>query len=196
MIEKGNLLIISAPSGSGKTSLAERVLKDIQGIQFSVSHTTRQPRAGEKNGIEYFFVNVSEFEEMIKGDEFLEYAHVYGNYYGTSRSFIEKQLRAGLDGIDSKNIVVAYEPVWAISGGDASHKAATPDDAQQMHAFVRKILADIYSEEVANEMTVLYGGSMKPENVKELMAQPDIDGGLVGGASLEVEKFVNTIKFK
>jgi len=97
MVEKGNLLIISAPSGSGKTSLAERVLNDIHRIQFSVSYTTRLPRTGEKNGVDYFFVSVSEFEKMIQEDEFLEYAHVYGNYYGTSRVFIEEQLDAGND---------------------------------------------------------------------------------------------------
>lgn len=97
MFEKGNLLIISAPSGSGKTSLADRVLKDLKRIHFSVSHTTRRPREGERDGKEYFFVTVPQFEQMIQRKEFLEYAHVYGNYYGTSRAFVEQQLEAGND---------------------------------------------------------------------------------------------------
>jgi len=114
---------------------------------------------------------------------------------GKKEKIIEEQLKKGLKDIDHKDIIVAYEPVWAISGGDPNHKAATAGDAQEMHIFVRKILSEIYSETITNKMNVLYGGSMKPENVKELMAQPDIDGGLVGGASLDVEKFTNTVKF-
>ena len=76
---------------------AERVLKDIKGIRFSVSFTTRKPRGGEEDGRAYFFVTVAGFEAMIRRDAFLEYAHVYGNYYGTSRTFIEKQLEEGVD---------------------------------------------------------------------------------------------------
>jgi len=97
MTGKGNLFILSAPSGSGKTSLAERVLNDLQGICFSVSYTTRKPRSGEVDGKDYFFVKVPEFESMIEREEFLEHAHVYGNYYGTGRTFVEARLLKGTD---------------------------------------------------------------------------------------------------
>ena len=103
---------------------------------------------------------------------------------------IEKQIREGLRGLEAgswKQIVVAYEPVWAIGTG----KTATPEQAQEVHAFIRGLLP----KEVAQEIRILYGGSVKPENIKELMAKPDIDGGLVGGASLKVDSFVKLVKF-
>jgi len=89
--------VISAPSGSGKTSLANRALEEIPKLKFSVSHTTRKPRPGERDQVEYFFVSEKEFEEMIGKDTFLEHARVYGNYYGTSRAFVDEQLSVGYD---------------------------------------------------------------------------------------------------
>ena len=97
MSNRGNLIILSAPSGSGKTSLAERVVRNLGNIRFSVSHTTRDRREGERHGHEYFFVSVPEFKKMLAGSEFLEWAEVYGNFYGTSRQFVESQLEAGCD---------------------------------------------------------------------------------------------------
>ena len=97
MSNKGNLIVISAPSGSGKTSLANRALEEIPKLKFSVSHTTRKPRPGERDQVEYFFVSEKEFEEMIGQDNFLEHARVYGNYYGTSRAFVDEQLSIGYD---------------------------------------------------------------------------------------------------
>ncbi len=97
MSNKGNLIVISAPSGSGKTSLANRALEEIPKLKFSVSHTTRKPRPGERDQVEYFFVSEKEFEEMIGKDTFLEHARVYGNYYGTSRAFVDEQLSVGYD---------------------------------------------------------------------------------------------------
>ena len=97
MSNRGNVLILSAPSGSGKTSLAHRVLPQLDNLRFSVSHTTRHRRRGEEEGKEYFFVTEERFEEMIRQDEFLEWANVYGNYYGTSRRFIEALLDEGVD---------------------------------------------------------------------------------------------------
>ena len=89
--------MISAPSGSGKTSLANRALEEIPKLKFSVSHTTRKPRPGERDQVEYFFVSEKEFEEMIGQGTFLEHARVYGNYYGTSRAFVDEQLSVGYD---------------------------------------------------------------------------------------------------
>lgn len=97
MSSEGNLIVLSAPSGSGKTSLARRVVEEVPGVKFSVSHTTRPPRRGERHGVEYFFVGENEFKEMIRRRAFLEHAHVYGHYYGTSRSFVDSMLKAGDD---------------------------------------------------------------------------------------------------
>jgi triosephosphate isomerase len=84
-----------------------------------------------------------------------------------------------------KKIILAYEPVWAIGTG----KTATPAQAQEMHAFIRQTLASKYGQEVANEISILYGGSCKPSNAKELFANPDVDGGLIGGAALKADDF-------
>ncbi|MGB0982271.1 MAG: triose-phosphate isomerase [Winogradskyella sp.] len=84
-----------------------------------------------------------------------------------------------------KHIVLAYEPVWAIGTGET----ASPEQAQDMHAFIRKTLADKYGKDVANSVSILYGGSVKPNNAKEIFSKPDVDGGLIGGASLKAEDF-------
>lgn len=105
------------------------------------------------------------------------------------------QLKKGLAGIDKKDldkVAIAYEPVWAIGTG----KVATPETAQNVHAACRSIIADIYDQEAADNMRILYGGSVTPESVDELMAQPDIDGCLVGGASLDSAKFGRIINFQ
>ena len=87
---------------------------------------------------------------------------------------------------DMKNIIVAYEPVWAIGTG----KTATSEQAEEIHAFIRKVVTDKFGAQVADDLTILYGGSCKPSNAKELFAQPDIDGGLIGGASLKADDFI------
>lgn len=105
------------------------------------------------------------------------------------------QLRAGLGDLAAEqvsDVVIAYEPVWAIGTGDT----ATPADAQAMHAAIRGALATYYGTTTADQVRILYGGSVKPDNVDTLMAQPDIDGALVGGASLQAESFVRIINFK
>ena len=97
MSNRGRLFVLSAPSGSGKTSLANRLLELVDNLEFSVSYTTRSRRGAERDGFEYFFVDVAEFEAMIERQEFLEYEHVYGNYYGTNRRFVESRLEEGTD---------------------------------------------------------------------------------------------------
>jgi triosephosphate isomerase (TIM) len=112
---------------------------------------------------------------------------------GTTFSVIEAQLHGGLAGLtadDAKSITIAYEPVWAIGTG----KTASPAQAQEVHAFIRGELRKLFGA-VAEEMRIQYGGSVKPDNVDELMAQPDIDGALVGGAALEAESFARIVKF-
>ena len=105
------------------------------------------------------------------------------------------QLKKGLAGIskeDMSRVAIAYEPVWAIGTG----KVATPEVAQSVHATCREILAGMYDQETADATRILYGGSVSPESVDDLMTQPDIDGALVGGASLDSEKFGRIINFQ
>jgi triosephosphate isomerase len=107
-----------------------------------------------------------------------------GNEEKIVGSQIEKAL-FHLDAAAFQNIVLAYEPVWAIGTGET----ATPEQAQDMHAFIRKTLADKYGNDVANSISILYGGSCKPANAQEIFSKPDVDGGLIGGASLKAEDF-------
>ena len=93
----GIVFIISAPSGSGKTTLTDELRKNVPNLEFSISYTTRQPRGSEQNGSEYFFVAREQFEKMIAEHEFLEYAEVFGNYYGTARSFLREAFARGND---------------------------------------------------------------------------------------------------
>ena len=93
----GNLLVITAPSGAGKSTLVKRLRASLDEIAFSISYTTRSPRIGEKNGREYFFVSTSDFEKMQAEDQFLEWAKVHSNYYGTHRTTVEQALVAGKD---------------------------------------------------------------------------------------------------
>ncbi len=105
----------------------------------------------------------------------------------------ERQTRLGLGGIspeDLQRVVIAYEPVWAIGTG----KTATPEDAQDAHAKIRAVVADLYGEGPASAIRIIYGGSMKPANAEALMAMPDIDGGLIGGASLEAADFGTIVR--
>jgi triosephosphate isomerase len=107
---------------------------------------------------------------------------------GKAEAVCESQTRKGLAGVteaELANVVIAYEPVWAIGTG----KTATPEDAQAIHAFTRKIIADMYGKASADKIIIQYGGSMKADNAKALLAQPDIDGGLIGGAALKVDTF-------
>ena len=109
-------------------------------------------------------------------------------------SVIETQIQGGLTGLavdDFNSIVIAYEPVWAIGTG----KTASDAQAQEVHVFIRRLIARLFSQEVADSTRILYGGSVKPDNVKGLMAQPDIDGALVGGASLKAESFAAIANF-
>ena len=111
---------------------------------------------------------------------------------GQTFQVLARQIQNGLANIDPLRIegmTVAYEPVWAIGTG----RTATPAIAQEAHAFIRQLLASIYNKEVANLVRVLYGGSVKPENAAELMNQPDIDGALVGGASLKPDVFIRIV---
>ncbi|MFK5890378.1 MAG: triose-phosphate isomerase [Flavobacteriaceae bacterium] len=106
---------------------------------------------------------------------------------------VKTQITEGLFHIsasDMSHIVLAYEPVWAIGTGET----ATPEQAQEMHAFIRNLIADKYSDAVANDVSILYGGSVKPANAQEIFSKPDVDGGLIGGAALNTDDFLAIVK--
>jgi triosephosphate isomerase len=106
---------------------------------------------------------------------------------------IKTQVLKGLENFtvgDLKNLIIAYEPVWAIGTG----KTATPQQAEEVHLFIRKLITDLFSKEFAESLRILYGGSVKPDNSKDLLSQKNIDGALVGGACLNADSFLNIIK--
>lgn len=109
-----------------------------------------------------------------------------------TEAVVERQIKGALDGVskqDAAKLVIAYEPVWAIGTG----KVATPEQAQDVHKFIRDLLAKLYDQELADGVRIQYGGSMKPDNAAELLAQPDIDGGLIGGAALKADSFLGIV---
>ncbi|MEO8429056.1 MAG: triose-phosphate isomerase [Verrucomicrobiota bacterium] len=112
---------------------------------------------------------------------------------GATNKIVGSQLRGSLAGLSREQLeetIVAYEPVWAIGTG----KTATSAQAQEVHAFIRRLLAELFDESVAKRVRIQYGGSVKPSNAHELMSQPDVDGALVGGASLELRSFTDIVK--
>ena len=114
---------------------------------------------------------------------------------GRAEEVVEAQIRlamGGLTALELSRTIAAYEPVWAIGTG----RTATPETAQQMHRFIREIVGQVAGADVAEGMRVLYGGSVKPDNIAELMRQPDIDGALVGGASLEADSFAKIVRYQ
>jgi triosephosphate isomerase len=113
---------------------------------------------------------------------------------GLTGEVVDRQARQALAGIspnEMERLVIAYEPVWAIGTGET----ATPDQAQEVHAKIRGLIRDLYDEAVAQELRIQYGGSVKPDNVRALMGQPDVDGALVGGASLKADSFLGIVRF-
>lgn len=114
---------------------------------------------------------------------------------GQTASVVSSQIRGSLQGLPSDKLastVIAYEPVWAIGTG----KTATKEQAQEVHALIRNQIADLFSRPLAMQVRIQYGGSVKPENIRELMSQTDIDGALVGGASLDAQSFASIVKFE
>lgn len=121
--------------------------------------------------------------------------HLSDREAGNAESVVKTQLTGSLAGLtvsDMERIIIAYEPVWAIGTG----KTATPEQAQEMHGHIRKTVAETHGKATAESVRILYGGSVKPENIGTLMALEDIDGALVGGASLDAETFARIVNYK
>lgn len=121
--------------------------------------------------------------------------HLSEREAGKAETVVKTQLTDGLTGLtvaDMERIIIAYEPVWAIGTG----KTATPEQAQEMHRFIRQTLGSDHGSDIADTVRILYGGSVKPDNVVELMSQDDVDGALVGGASLEAESFAKIVNYR
>jgi triosephosphate isomerase len=113
---------------------------------------------------------------------------ISGSHFEVVRSQVKEGLK-DLTGDEIGKVVIAYEPVWAIGTGEV----ASPEQAQEMHHFIRELVAEIFGEDIAGDMPILYGGSCKPSNARELFANPDVDGGLIGGASLKAEDFIDIV---
>jgi triosephosphate isomerase len=130
------------------------------------------------NGLEVIFCFGEKLEERKTDNHLLE----VGSQLKNSILHIAAE--------DWKNVVLAYEPVWAIGTGET----ASPEQAQEMHAFIRNVVAKKYTQEIADDVSILYGGSVKPANAEEIFSKPDVDGGLIGGASLKASDFSAIIK--
>ncbi|MGF1555021.1 triose-phosphate isomerase [Paucihalobacter sp.] len=175
-----------ADSGAYTGEVSAAMLKSI-GVQTVIlGHSERRAYFNEtdellakkvdaalKNGIRSIFC----FGEELADRKSNKHEHV-----------VESQIKNALFHLDAnafQNIILAYEPVWAIGTGET----ASPEQAQDMHAFIRKTLADKYGHDLAESVSILYGGSVKPDNAKEIFSKPDVDGGLIGGASLKAADF-------
>jgi triosephosphate isomerase (TIM) len=144
---------------------------------------------GHSERREHFKETDEDVNEKVKA----AFAHGLVRENDRTEAKVERQMREGLRGVkpdQAASIVIAYEPIWAIGTG----KTATPDDAQATISFIRSVLQDAFGDDIVQRTRILYGGSVKAGNAAELMKQPDIDGGLVGGASLEAGEFAAIVK--
>ena len=179
--------------GAHTGEVAADMIKDVGASYVIIGHSERRQFYGEidksvnlktKACLSFGLVAIVCVGEMLTERE-----------AGNAEKVVKSQLVGGLEGLtvsDMERIIIAYEPVWAIGTG----KTATPEQAQEMHAFIRQTLNDTNGKEIAEATRILYGGSVKPDNIKGLMKQTDIDGALVGGASLEAESFAKIVNYK
>jgi triosephosphate isomerase len=178
--------------GAHTGEVAADMLRDVGATHVIVGHSERRQYYSETDSM----VNRKTQAALLAGlsvimcvGETLEQREA-----GTAENVVRGQLEGGLHGLttsDLDRIIIAYEPVWAIGTGHT----ATPEQAQEMHAFVRRIFAERHSHPAAERLRILYGGSVKPDNAAGLMLKPDIDGALVGGASLEAESFARIVNY-
>jgi triosephosphate isomerase (TIM) len=184
--------VIPQKSGAFTAGVSPTMLKSM-GVEWCLAgHSERRSLYNEDDGNINAQVKLLIEMEMNVVLCIGESAYEYENQL--ARAICEVQLKKGLAGVKSeemKFVTIAYEPVWAIGTG----KVATPEIAQNVHSVCRDIIRDMYSSEIADTTRILYGGSVSPESVDGLLAKPDIDGTLVGGASLKAESFGRIINF-
>ena len=175
-----------AESGAYTGEISADMLLNIGIKTVIIGHSERRAYFGETDEILEKKVKAALAKDMTVvfcfGEELED--RKSGNHF----KVVESQLKNGLFGLDASawdNLILAYEPVWAIGTGET----ASPQQAQDMHAFIRKIVTEKYDLGIAKEVSILYGGSVKPANAQEIFAGQDVDGGLVGGASLDAQRF-------
>jgi triosephosphate isomerase (TIM) len=191
MIRLGAQNFYFEKSGAYTGEVSATMLRELFVKYVIVGHSERRQIFGETDSLinkKVLAAHANELKPILCVGETLEEREA-----GTEKQVVEKQLRGALAGVSAEQLVetiIAYEPVWAIGTG----KTATSDQAQQAHAHVRAILKDLSDNNTAGKVRIQYGGSVKPSNAKELLSQPDIDGALVGGASLEARGFAEIVK--
>lgn len=180
------------PQGPFTGEVSPEMLKDIGCTYIIVGHSERRSAAGGGESDEVINKKV---KAVLRADltpifcigELLEERE-----QNKTEAVLRRQLEKGLAGLtpaEIDKIVIAYEPVWAIGTG----RTATPEQAQEAHSFIREFIRRLTNERVAKNIRIMYGGSVKPENIREISCQPDVDGALVGGASLKADSFVQII---
>ena len=180
-----------AKSGAFTGEISADMLKSIGITTVILGHSERRTYFGETDSLLAEKVNTA----LENG---LEIIFCFGELLEDRKSnnhfkIVESQLKNALfhlEAIAFKNIILAYEPVWAIGTGET----ASPEQAQEMHAFIRSIIEEKFNKQVSENVSILYGGSVKPANAKEIFSKPDVDGGLIGGAALKAEDFTAIIK--
>ena len=179
------------PHGAYTGEIAAFMLKEFSVRYVILGHSERRTYYGETDALvarKAQAAHAAALKPIICVGETLEERE-----QGQTEAILERQIRGSLAGLTKEQMletIIAYEPVWAIGTG----RNATPEQAQEAHAFIRRLLGQIYDETVARRVRIQYGGSVKPSNARDLMSQPDVDGALVGGASLEVRTFSDIVK--
>ncbi|RWW98905.1 triose-phosphate isomerase [Flavobacterium cerinum] len=176
-----------AENGAYTGEISVGMLKSIHVNTVILGHSERRAYFGETNSLLAQKVNTALKHDVTIifcfGEELAD--RQSGNHFNV----VETQLREGLFHIDKNDwnsVVLAYEPVWAIGTGET----ASPEQAQEMHAFIRTLIKDNVGEAIAENTSILYGGSVKPDNAREIFSKPDVDGGLIGGAALKADDFL------
>lgn len=178
-------------SGAFTGEISASLVKDTGAEYVIIGHSERRQYFGETNETVNKKIRAAlnhELTPIVCVGEVLEERES-----GKTFDVISTQIKESLDGFSAdeiKKMIIAYEPVWAIGTG----KTATPDQAQEVHAHIRSLLTELHGDEVSSSVRIQYGGSVKPDNIAELASQADIDGALVGGASLDADSFVKIIK--
>jgi triosephosphate isomerase len=176
--------------GAYTGEISVKMLREILVRHVIIGHSERRSIFGETNAI--INAKMKKAREVGLKLIFCSGESLEERNAGKLESILRSQITEGLEGItasDMEDTVVAYEPVWAIGTG----VTATAEQAQEAHAFVRSVITNLYGPEISGKLRIQYGGSVKPNNAAELMACPDIDGALIGGASLEAQSFVDII---